>query len=158
MRVVHQAWHFKIGAGGQSARYDDTLGAKLLGEYTSESKAEAAIARRKNELGFRDWPDGFRLIAVPLDEDGTGNAGDPIERIYSLWHFQIGADEQEEYDDPAQRPQEIGLFSSDDRARDAIARLKERPDFRDFPNGFRIDSAPPDIDHWEGGFVSWDEA
>jgi hypothetical protein len=46
----------------------------------------------------------------------------------------------------------LGVYSSRHSADDAVARLKHRPGFRDFPEGFHIDPYDLDVDHWSEGF------
>jgi homoserine kinase type II len=57
----------------------------------------------------------------------------------------------------------IGVFSSSERARAAIRRLRRKPGFRDYPalvdpkkegddQGFTIDEYPIDQVHWSAGF------
>lgn len=41
----------------------------LIGVYRTEQAAEAAIGRLKDQPGFRDFPQGFRLAEYTLDED-----------------------------------------------------------------------------------------
>ena len=158
MTEIYEAWHYKISSDGKPDKADAGQNAKLLGEYTTRAKAQAAVERRRSDEGFRDWPGGFRIDAVPVDVDMPTVAAVDLTRVYSVWHFDIGPNEQAETDDPAQAPVELGVYSSDANATAAIARFRREARFRAFPDGFRIFSAPPDIDHWEGGFISWDEA
>jgi len=67
--VVYELWHFKIGRDDKPDTDDEAQGPKDIGIYSTEEKAKAAIERRKDELGFRDWPDGFRIFRTPLDRD-----------------------------------------------------------------------------------------
>ena len=46
----------------------------------------------------------------------------------------------------------IGVYSSEQRARDAIDRLKDAPGFAEHREGFCIDAYELDQDHWESGF------
>jgi homoserine kinase type II len=47
----------------------------------------------------------------------------------------------------------IGVYESEEKAKDAIERLKDRPGFVDFPQGFVIDAYELNQDHWLEGFV-----
>jgi len=47
----------------------------------------------------------------------------------------------------------IGVYSTDEKARVAIERMKVKPGFVDFPQGFEVCSYPLDRDHWTEGFV-----
>src|SRR5438132_1479533 len=40
-----------------------------VGHYSSEWKAKRAIERLKHQPGFRDFPEGFRIHRITLDED-----------------------------------------------------------------------------------------
>ena len=158
MAHIFEAWHYKFAPGGRPDKADEAQDAKRLGEYTSEAEAQAAIGRRRSEEGFRDWPDGFRIEVVTLNPGLPASADGPVTRLCSVWHFRIGRDDEDDIDDPAQAATHLGRFSSEQNAELAIAAVRDDPRFRDFPDGFRIYSAPPNIDHWDGGFVPWDEA
>lgn len=47
----------------------------------------------------------------------------------------------------------IGVYSSNDDARAAIERIKDKPGFADFPQGFEVCPYSLDHDHWADGFV-----
>ena len=47
----------------------------------------------------------------------------------------------------------IGVYSSDEEARAAIERVKGKPGFVDFPQGFEVCPYSLDRDHWPDGFV-----
>lgn len=52
----------------------------------------------------------------------------------------------------------IGIYSSKEKAEEAILRYKELPGFRDYPvKCFYIDKYELDLDHWQEGFIKWDE-
>ena len=42
---------------------------KRVGVYTSRENAEAALARVRDQLGFRDHQDGFEILEVTLNRD-----------------------------------------------------------------------------------------
>jgi homoserine kinase type II len=48
----------------------------------------------------------------------------------------------------------IGVYSIQERAKEAIERLKNQPGFVDHLEGFDIDVYPLDKDHWTEGFVT----
>ena len=56
-------------------------------------------------------------------------------------------------DDEVSEVKCIGIYSSEDSARAAVARLTKQPGFRDYPDGFEIDSYELDEDQWSEGFV-----
>jgi hypothetical protein len=48
---------------------------------------------------------------------------------------------------------EVGTYTSEERAKQAIERVKHQPGFR-LPNGyFNIEPFPVDVDHWTDGFT-----
>lgn len=61
--IVYKLYHIRTRPDGE----DDE---KLIGIYTTEEKAKAAIERVKGAPGFRDYPDGFEIFEHRLDEDG----------------------------------------------------------------------------------------
>jgi hypothetical protein len=48
----------------------------------------------------------------------------------------------------------IGVYSSSEKANEAIARLREQRGFKEFPSGFHVDRYLLDEDHWREGFVT----
>ena len=85
-----------------------------------------------------------------------------FRRVYTLHHMKIGPDVDKlsvDEEDPAIGAKEVGEYSTRQKAEEAIERLKSKPGFRDWPGGFRITYSNVDqIDAWETGFISWDEA
>ena len=156
MKFIFEAWHYKTSARGVPDKSDFLQNAKCLGEFTTEELADFAIRRRSTEEGFRDWPHGFRIETVTLDPGFP--EPEKLIRVHSLWHFRIGADDEDDLENPEQQAMNLGSYSSDERVKIAIERFRQDERFRDYPEGFRFGSAPPNIEHWAGGFVSWDDA
>jgi len=48
----------------------------------------------------------------------------------------------------------IGVYSSKEKAEEAIARLSKQPGFKDLPDHFNIDEYKIDQDNWYEGFVT----
>jgi hypothetical protein len=69
-----------------------------------------------------------------------------MTRIYGLYHEYTS-------DSGIAEEKAIGIYSSPERAQQAIERVKDKPGFRDHPDGFRIDELELDRDGWEEGFV-----
>ena len=46
----------------------------------------------------------------------------------------------------------IGVYSSERRALLTKERLKDKPGFRNFPEGFHLEEYEIDLDHWVEGF------
>jgi hypothetical protein len=67
--------------------------------------------------------------------------------VYVLWHS---------YEDPPGREEDklIGIYSSRQLAEDALARVRDKPGFRDYPDGFLIDEMTLDRDSWVQGFAT----
>jgi hypothetical protein len=62
---LYDLQHFKIHPDGT----DEVDNRKGCGTFTSRRLAHAAAARLILNEGYRDWPDGFRLFEMKLDED-----------------------------------------------------------------------------------------
>jgi hypothetical protein len=68
--------------------------------------------------------------------------------VYVLWHvYELNPLDDEE-------SKLIGVYSSEEEASEAIARLRKQPGFRDYPNGFEIHQRTLDADSWTEGFAS----
>ncbi|WP_081865426.1 DUF7336 domain-containing protein [Chondromyces apiculatus] len=60
--------------------------------------------------------------------------------------------------DGAENIKLIGVYSDEEKAKEAVERLKLQPGFRDHPDGFYVSAVVLNQDHWTEGFVGWDEA
>jgi len=69
MKAVYDLRHYKIRPGERPEKQNIWQDVKDLGTYSSESEARAAVRRRQNQPGFRDWPDGFRIEQTVVDPD-----------------------------------------------------------------------------------------
>ena len=47
----------------------------------------------------------------------------------------------------------IGVYRTEQRAREAIERVKDQPGFREYPQGFVVSEYELGRDHWTQGFV-----
>jgi hypothetical protein len=61
--MVYLLWFVKEMAEGQD---DEEL---LIGVYSSESEARAAIERVRNKRGFAEFQDGLQICPYQLDRD-----------------------------------------------------------------------------------------
>jgi homoserine kinase type II len=52
----------------------------------------------------------------------------------------------------------IGIYTSKELALAALDRVKDKPGFKERPEGFEIDEVVLDTDDWTEGFISWAEA
>jgi hypothetical protein len=66
--------------------------------------------------------------------------------IYLVWHF-----DQETPEDDVQEKL-IGVYSTEERAKAAIDRLRDKPGFRDFPNRWAIHDRKLNFINWDGGY------
>jgi hypothetical protein len=57
-------------------------------------------------------------------------------------------------DDGAEDVKFIGVYSSHEKAQEAVTRLARLPGFADDPDGFHIDEYRVDQDQWAEGFVT----
>jgi hypothetical protein len=49
--------------------FEDDDDAKLIGVYSTEDEAGAAVTRLADQPGFREHPDGFQIDPYPLNKD-----------------------------------------------------------------------------------------
>ena len=67
--------------------------------------------------------------------------------VYMLHHVH-------EFDDGHEDVKLIGVFSSEQHARDALAQVKDQPGFRECPEGFEISESVVDRLGWVEGYVT----
>jgi hypothetical protein len=68
--------------------------------------------------------------------------------VFLLWHVHDFGDGEED-------EKLIGVYSSQEKAKEAIVRLKDQPGFVDLPEGFGIYAYTVDKDtHWTEGYVT----
>lgn len=67
--------------------------------------------------------------------------------VYLLWH-------EYEMEDGRDEAKFIGVYSTDEKARQAIEQLKDQPGFRDTAQGFKIEPSTVDETGWREGFVT----
>jgi len=147
---------------------------KLLGVYSTKEKAEEALAGLRDKPGFRDHPEGFEILAGPVDEtgwlDGFVSAwGDeepdpnyvprPGKRIFFpsvspmpqtywvLWHRYVN-------EWGTMRQKLIGIYTSQENAERGKQLLSDQQGFRDYPDGFVIAQGTMDQTAMANGFVT----
>ena len=59
-----------------------------------------------------------------------------------------------EFEDGEEDVKFIGVYSSKEKAENAISRLIQQPGFKKTENGFYIDQYKMDMDHWTEGYVT----
>lgn len=69
-----------------------------------------------------------------------------MDSVFLLWHVREvqGSEDDELF---------IGVYSTEQEARAAIERLKGKPGFVDYPNGFQIHPCELSRDAWTEGFI-----
>jgi hypothetical protein len=67
--------------------------------------------------------------------------------VYFLYHL------EEKRADGFQGRKVIGIYSTPERAREAIHRRRDMPGFKDYPERWRICEQTVDRDDWTKGFV-----
>jgi hypothetical protein len=80
--------------------------------------------------------------------EGSESTGEQrmASTVYLLWF--VAKDDQE--DDNGLL---IGVYQTESNAQSAIERLRNKPGFADYPEGFQIHSRELDQDSWSEGFV-----
>jgi len=69
----------------------------------------------------------------------------PVDFVFLLWYVhEPDGDEEELF---------IGAYRTEQDAKMAIERLKDKPGFRDAPEGFTCQKYELNRDHWTEGFV-----
>lgn len=132
----------------------DIFSSWFIGWYSTCAKAEAAIERARPLPGFCDFPDDFFVWEIDLDEIHDENADEISAHsartasatvVFQLEWFQ-------ELDDDVTDIVFIGVFTSRDRAVEAIGKVKGRERFSHHPDGFYISDIEVDKDHSTSGF------
>ncbi|WP_203073402.1 hypothetical protein [Falsiroseomonas ponticola] len=78
--------------------------------------------------------------------------------VWILLHYEIAADVDEaEEDETILSERVVGYYSSQERGEAAIQRMRSKPGFRDWPDGFRLYPTAPNREVWSDGFVNMDE-
>ena len=70
-----------------------------------------------------------------------------MDVVYLLWHVHEAPDQGED-------AKVIGVYRAEDDARAAIERLRSKPGFRHFPQGFTVERYEVNKDCWTEGFVA----
>jgi homoserine kinase type II len=160
-------WHERYDAQGQD--HD-----KLLGVYSTEQKAEQALALLRNKPGFHDHPDGFDIrdgimdetsmlegfVTLCGDEEFDPNhtlakgtrvffpSADPMPESY--WVLWLRYTDDQGYDHEIK----VGDYTSRENAAKGIELVRDQPGFRDHPDGFVITKGTIDQTDMVNGFVT----
>ncbi len=147
MTIVYNLWY----------RHGDRIGGAhtlLPGTYSTETKAQEARTFLSDKEGFVDYGiEGFAIQACRVDVTLTpqGAVGDegmlPGKELYELWHRR---DDGRGYDHDTL----IGLYSSQEKAKQGISLVRDLPEFSDLPDAFETAKITVDRTHWEEGFFT----
>ena len=144
----YELWHLRMDEEGRD--YE-----KLLGVYSTQEKAEQRLALIRDKPYFRDFPECFETLEGGLDETDmregfvTDEEPDPNPQppqpppplrtptqywpnmdIYLLWHCYT--------DERSENEMMLGVYSSIENAEQGLTLLRDKPGFRDHPDGFAI--------------------
>ncbi len=61
MTIVYDLWHIYEKNGEDEEKH--------IGIYSTRENAEAAILRKRDQEGFRNYPNGFKIFETTLDRD-----------------------------------------------------------------------------------------
>ena len=149
--LCHELWHMRTDEEGRD--YE-----KLLGIYSTQEKAQQGLGLMRDKPYFRDFPECFEILEGGLDETDMTEGfvtvwGDeapdpnpqpprplpPLRRpsqywpnmdIYLLWHCYA--------DDRGEHELMLGGYSSIENTEQGLKLLRDKPGFRDHPDGFAI--------------------
>lgn len=118
----------------------------LIGFYSSYENALKVIERYKIIIGFRDYPDDFKIEEWEADIDDYNDVcGEFIDAVFYLSHeYYDGV----EYDYITN----LGVYSTADKAKEAMEKYKQDKQFAEYPLGFCIAQYEFNTDHWVEGF------
>jgi Mlc titration factor MtfA (ptsG expression regulator) len=119
---------------------------KRIGTYTSYKLAQEAKNRVKDRPGFIDYPDDFYISEYVIDKDYWVDGFKEKQKVYFLYHIRY-----EDTDDEDVKI--VGIYSSAKQAKLAIERVKNKPGFINFPDGFQIIKGVLNRDGWCEGFI-----
>lgn len=128
---------------------------KLIGIFYSEEKCKDTLERYKNIQGFRDYAECFQIdefvidsiYNIPLSEifDQHREQKISIDLLYLIYFV-------EEFDDGHSDSKLLGVFSSQQKAENALKLIKQIPEM-EFPQGeFEIYENKVDQLGWKQGF------
>lgn len=147
MTIIYSLWY------RHPDRNDVTLVVEI-GGYSTVANAENAIPLLRDQPGFREHGIyGFAIEARRIDVTRTaeGDVGDEGTltgtTYYSLEHDRT---DDRGYDHETV----IGLYSTEQRAKNAIALVRNQSDFVGHPDGFEIWPHALDFTSWREGFFT----
>jgi homoserine kinase type II len=70
-----------------------------------------------------------------------------MDTVYDLWFIR-------EYEDREDTQLHIGIYASEADAMAAVEALRDKPGFRDYPEGFEANATKLGMTGWQHGFVT----
>ena len=70
MTTVYHLYHFHIAKDEEDLDHLGEPDEKHIGVFSTEKKAGEAADFLRGQLGFRRWPDGFRIYEAEVDDYG----------------------------------------------------------------------------------------
>lgn len=125
---------------------EDASSTILIGFYSSRKRVLDVIKKYRRVTGFCDYPDAFEVEEWEVDVDDYNEVScDYKESIFYLSH---------EYYDGAMYDYltDIGVYSSLEKAKNALRTYQKLPIFKEHSEGFVIDEYEINKDHWTEGF------
>jgi len=148
MPILYQLEHVHTFESGEAD-------VKELGVFSSVAAAEAAQSQTVILPGFCESPDDFRIVPYPLDDDDTDG---PIPtKIHGLFFIMPTAyySYQGTYLDDADELELIGFYSTTDKAEDALALVRDRPEYINRTKGrFKIFQITVGQRAWTEGYFT----
>ncbi|MCP1225896.1 hypothetical protein [Sebaldella sp. S0638] len=118
---------------------------KNIAICSSYEKAKKTMERYKNYVGFKEFPNGFKILKYNIEHVNKDN------HIYLLGYYR-------EYEDIDDVNEILGLSVTLKEGKEIIKQYKEKNGFSIKARGFYIEKWLIDITfRWEGGFISVEE-
>lgn len=149
MKCVYQLIHSRI-TEVDSETGEEIYTRKILGFFETEEKCEEMIRFYIQQPGFKDYPNGFSIEKCEADlNDYNDVIGDYNQYVYYLLH--------EWYDGEFEYWTELGCYSNIKNAEQAERYYRNDLDFKEHPEGFRIEKYLINEMEWPEGFCTSEE-
>ena len=142
MKSVYMLTHSRIVV-------DDARETKVLGYFSTQSKAKQAIDEYKLLDGFCDYPNDFFIETCEADVDEFNDIpGQFSDVVYRLFH---------EYYDGVEFDYvtNLGFYSTEQNVYKALEKFKHDPIFAEHLDGFIIYECQIDEKYWQDGFFTY---
>lgn len=120
-----------------SDRMWENQGTTLLSDYSTDDMEEATTRKdpAQNSARFRSG------------ETDRSNRRNELDSVYVLWHVHHIGDRNDD-------EKLIGVYRTEDDVSATIARLQNKPGFRESREGFQVETYELNQDHWTEGYAS----